>query len=81
MSMKNNSKEKDMVIDLQDANILPLDITKRQVKYLINRVNKLKPNQKVIFKAKLKKGIDFSKVIGQLLVENIDQNIKIILEE
>ncbi len=37
-----NRKEMNMVTNLQDANILPLDITKRQVKYLINSVNKLR---------------------------------------
>jgi len=40
----NKDKETDMVIDLQDANILPMGITKRQVKYLINRINKLQEN-------------------------------------
>jgi len=43
-----NKKEIDMVIDLQDANILPLDVTKKQVRYLINRVNKLKQESETV---------------------------------
>ena len=46
-------KEIDMVINLQDANILPLDITKRQVRYLINRVNKLKAKEIILAKGKV----------------------------
>lgn len=62
-----NQKEMNMVIDLQDANILPLNVTKRQVRYLINRVNKLPKDEVVIFKAKLTKGVNLSKVIEQVL--------------
>ena len=66
-------KETDMVIDLQDANILPLDITKRQVKYLIDRVNKLKDKEIILAKGKV--NYDFIKFIYQVLHNYLGQTI------